>query len=1038
MNFSTNSVSSLLLSALKDFVCFNLSQKSSVARMSRLSYSNPGSSTSVTLNIGQELVGVGCGSNIEVIRLGVENVLESSTLQLKSSGRFTVTDCAFSPLDRGMIAASATNGMLSVLDVHANTRNRNKGNRGSISGASKSKMMKWDSMETSRSINKISWHPEVLNVLLSSSMDGLIRLFDIRTKGPPQGVYNPRADACRDVHFNPFQTHQLAAITENGSLSLWDDRMADKFLYRINAHTMPSLSLAWNPSQPNIVATGSRDRTVKVWDITTFANDADGSLTTTNTTTLDTTTANSTAHSHVEPLHTIHTPSAVGRIRWRKTARFSDQLATISSSASERGDILIWKVGMPNIPACVLQGHDIEGCADFQWLDTPAEADYLQKVHQALADRAKNNTSEGNSGTDRYLQMHDKVGQILTSPDISKTQRKNIGSPNVPPPIPQLGSPKFSRSRLPSHSGSGASLSSLDKSISRSDHGTFDMDGSEKEGKDGAEDTSEDREELRTRDPDDYGVFLNVYQHVLSVGKNGTMLVQDVRNGYFPRQHISPCVTAISSQGHVAFQRGEVMRGDVIGLLANQETQEAPGYFRDVPSKFGMAIPEIRIRIGGQVKEDAKESFEKKNDQDDEKEKNDGAKDAKDKDQSNKSQEKERKDGQEEEKEEQMPSLVSSTFGSTNEGTLLDTQQAEIERLKGSLGTGVVYCGLAEIKNLVEAAEIRNVRGAEGGVFDPAVVSLLARTYKLGIGEVGLTSALKACAYNLAVAHQSGLQCRAAVWSSVWSLLSSFSTDTSNGSNNNESKIVFDNSVNGISDLPTQLPFTLDILGNLLQELLEGGDCQHFVVVCEVLKCAEVLEPVCDKYNITVLQRREIYLAYFDLLAHLKLFTCANDIIKASDEKYISRMSRQGVLMYTSCSSCGKEIQENQSRPWCNKCKTVAVSCSLCHQPVLKMLHWCPVCGHGGHIECIMKWFSMYSTCPSGCGHRCYESDCHTKMSLQPCHDKVESMVKQQIGTEGFCANVIQNLRSKSYSREEKIRALAMVKAIRKKENTNV
>jgi hypothetical protein len=47
-------------------------------------------------------------------------------------------------------------------------------------------------------------------------------------------------------------------------------------------------------------------------------------------------------------------------------------------------------------------------------------------------------------------------------------------------------------------------------------------------------------------------------QHIVSVGKDGLVALQDIRNGYFPRQHISRNVAAISARGHVAFQLSNV------------------------------------------------------------------------------------------------------------------------------------------------------------------------------------------------------------------------------------------------------------------------------------------------------------------------------------------------------------------------------------------------------------------------------------------------------------------------------------------------
>ena len=41
---------------------------------------------------------------------------------------------------------------------------------------------------------------------------------------------------------------------------------------------------------------------------------------------------------------------------------------------------------------------------------------------------------------------------------------------------------------------------------------------------------------------------LGVHQHVLSVGRDGHVIVQDVRNGYFPRQHMARSIAVLSSQ----------------------------------------------------------------------------------------------------------------------------------------------------------------------------------------------------------------------------------------------------------------------------------------------------------------------------------------------------------------------------------------------------------------------------------------------------------------------------------------------------------
>jgi hypothetical protein len=87
---------------------------------------------------------------------------------------------------------------------------------------------------------------------------------------------------------------------------------------------------------------------------------------------------------------------------------------------------------------------------------------------------------------------------------------------------------------------------------------------------------------------------------------------------------------------------------------------------------------------------------------------------------------------------------------------------------RGRGDTGCVFVGLADIDVLERAAGIRLNRGAEGGIFDPALVKLLATAYKLGEPEIeslgpkimsegsktsytNISDVAKACEHNLQV-----------------------------------------------------------------------------------------------------------------------------------------------------------------------------------------------------------------------------------------------------------------------------------------------
>lgn len=173
-----------------------------------------------------------------------------------------------------------------------------------------------------------------------------------------------------------------------------------------------------------------------------------------------------------------------------------------------------------------------------------------------------------------------------------------------------------------------------------------------------------------------------------------------------------------------------------------------------------------------------------------------------------------------------------------------------------------------------------------------------------------------------------------------------------------------------------ELPFAAQVLARMISELLEGGDAQHFVMCCEVLRTANALKDVCGAENIDLSPERvrQGYLVYLDLLTKLQLFCEANDIIKASKDPKISQLSKMGVTIEVRCGQCGKDVVNNRSTGWCQRCSRCVTACALCNQPISGLYDWCPLCAHGGHLRCMQRWFRIYRDCPAGCGHMCCSS----------------------------------------------------------------
>lgn len=696
---------------------------------------------------------------------------------------------------------------------------------------------------------------------------GSVRLYDVRTKsGVSQSTFSMRADVARNLQFDPFQPNNFAVIYENGGVAIWDARKDDIPFLKVAAHTTCGLSLAWHPYKPSHLATGSRDKTCKVWNFS----------------------PNSEEYSISKPIFSLYTPAAIAFIAWRPSNKHHNQIATTSV---ETGDISIWDIEFPNVPACILRGHK-EAVTGFAWLDTPLG---------------------GPSSSTNALATN------IVNPSNQKTKQ------NIPSIVPFTND-------ITEHDG----YDSLDLQ------------------------------------------FFNVHQHILSVSKDGHAHIQDLRSGYFPRQHIASSLTAISSKGHVAYQRGLISREDPLGLITFPQYTDL-GLFNDRPASFGMEFPNEIENIS-----DKKLVNNVNNDEVNDKEKS-----------------------------------VVSKIGES------------ISQIKHTSDcSSRIFVGLAEFSNLSQAKEVREFRSAEGNIFDMAMINLLARSYRLG-REIEHESIKRdyfdklrlvheAMVHNLDIALDAGLKCRAAVWESVrffyffifihyltniiiytflkvLTLLPSLTNCTSFSQpivkEHGLSIIISQESETGTAspsslasptnkqETKTQtnigstgssfdgLPFSVSILGSILLELIEIGDCQHFVVLCEILRFADLLEMPISAAKISEQRCQEAYLTYLDMLTKLQLFTVANTIIKFSITPNISNISKQGVMMHTACAKCGKEIPENCVTPWCSKCKRCPSLCSICYMPVRGLLNWCPLCGHGGHLECTRKWFKKSVTCPAGCGN---------------------------------------------------------------------
>ena len=360
------------------------------------------------------------------------------------------------------------------------------------------------------------------------------------------------------------------------------------------------------------------------------------------------------------------------------------------------------------------------------------------------------------------------------------------------------------------------------------------------------------------------------------------------------------------------------------------------------------------------------------------------------------------------------------------------------------------------INNLSDARRITvETTTAEGGAFDPAVMCFLATAYDLGAdnskqatySDDMVRNAIDVLERNKDVAVNVSLDEHASILSSVASLICLFMRSPVL----NQQSVSLGEQIVLRSSVPVEDPFrnlAMLSLRDLLCQLLDCGDCQHFVVCFEILRRNRLLNGIAEKgipnmeskevieeVNIcseshpvlTAIRVREAYLAYIDVLSRWGLFTAASELIKSSEDQYISELSKKGIRIKVGCAKCGKEVAADQASGgsqnltaitaiFCGKCRRSAGRCVVCHKPVLGLYRWCPICSHGGHKECIDQWVLSQSkpcviermsiarrkscivstdtdkgsnkknvsavgginssinivSCPSGCGHHCF------------------------------------------------------------------
>ncbi|KAK9325664.1 WD40-repeat-containing domain protein [Lipomyces orientalis] len=198
-----------------------------------------------------------------------------------------------------------------------------------------------------RTVNSISLNPLNPHIIVSGGLDRAIKFWDLRIGRPVASVNGP--ESTRRVQVSNIDASKTCAIFDTGYLLRWDSRYLATPDRRVQAHSGPGFCFDYHPHL-DVVATGGRDRTIRVWDL----RQSDKSEQSTRIT---------------RPMYEIPSSGAVSNVLWKRPcgSERTDSIddAYLASSSLSVGDyrIQVWNLRRKYIPAFVIDYHKAPICA---------------------------------------------------------------------------------------------------------------------------------------------------------------------------------------------------------------------------------------------------------------------------------------------------------------------------------------------------------------------------------------------------------------------------------------------------------------------------------------------------------------------------------------------------------------------------------------------------------------------------------------------------------------------------------------------------
>ncbi|KAF1996423.1 WD40 repeat-like protein [Amniculicola lignicola CBS 123094] len=122
----------------------------------------------------------------------------------------------------------------------------------------------------------LSWSPCIAGHLVTGNEDQTVRTWDIQsgfTKENntirPTATYEHHSATVNDVQYHPIHEHYIGSVSDDLTWQIIDTRLPDHKVakYKKEAHADAVNCLAFHPDLESLLATGSADKTIAIWDL---------------------------------------------------------------------------------------------------------------------------------------------------------------------------------------------------------------------------------------------------------------------------------------------------------------------------------------------------------------------------------------------------------------------------------------------------------------------------------------------------------------------------------------------------------------------------------------------------------------------------------------------------------------------------------------------------------------------------------------------------------------------------------------------------